>query len=250
MLCAAAMVACLGLLSGCKMMSHPQNANGVRQYQQGQYQQAIHTFHQAIATDDRNPDGFYNLAATYYKLWKLNGRQEDFDQSESYYRQALARDTNHPESRRGLAVLLVDNNRSDEAVRMLESWAVESPNLAAPNVELARLSEEAGNRDAAMRYLQAAATADPYDARVGAALGRMYENSGNYTQALANYQRSMTRDGFQPEVAARIAALKSAVSPTPIVTPPGGTRLATDPGWAPATTTGTRTVGNPTAALR
>ena len=72
--------------------------------------------------------------------------QPDLEQAESYYRQALARDTNHPETRRGLAVLLVENNRSEEAVRMLESWAVESPNSAGPRVELARLAEEAGTR--------------------------------------------------------------------------------------------------------
>lgn len=239
---ACATLACLA--TGCKMMAQPQNAEGVRLYQQGQYQQAINRFHSAIAADDRNPDGFYNLASTYHRLWKVNGRNEDAEQAESYYQQCLARDSNHRECRRGFAVLLTENNRSDEAFRMLERWSNENPVSAEPKVELARLSQEAGNKDAARNYLHAAIEADPYNAQAWAASGRLYEDAGNTNQALANYERSLQKDSFQPELVARVNSLRAAGATGPIVTPPGGTRLVTSP--AP----GSRIATNPTATLR
>jgi tetratricopeptide (TPR) repeat protein len=219
----------LAMAGGCKLVSNGQNADGVHQFQQGQYQAAIERFHKAIASDPKNPDGYYNLASTYHRLGKLNHRKEDLDQAESYYNQCLDRNENHQECYRALAVLLVEEQRSEEAFRLLEGWANRNPTASPPKVELARLSQEFGKRDAAREYLQEALAVNPYDARALAAMGQWHEQSGNQAQALANYQRSLGHDSFQPELAARVASLKQAVSPTPIVTPPGGTRTVVNP---------------------
>jgi len=109
-------------------------------YQQGYYQGALQQFQQAMATDPNNPDGFYNLAATYHRLGKLNNRRQDLDQAEGLYNQCLDRDPNHRDCYRGLAVLLLDEQRSDEAKRLLQGWATRNPMSAAPKVELARIS--------------------------------------------------------------------------------------------------------------
>ena len=49
--------------SGCQMMSHTQNSDGVRMFQQAYYQGALQSFQQAIQSDPKNPDGYYNSLA-------------------------------------------------------------------------------------------------------------------------------------------------------------------------------------------
>jgi tetratricopeptide (TPR) repeat protein len=220
----ACTLACLPALTACSWMSHGQNAEGVRMFEQGHYQGAIQRFQQAMATDPNNADGYYNLAAAYHRTGKLNNKQEDLDQAESFYNQCLDHDLDHRDCYRGLAVLLVEQQRTEEAFRLLEGWSSRSPTSAAARVELARLAEEFGRFEQAKEHLLEALTIDPYDARALAALGRLHETAGNQTQALADYERSLWHDRFQPEVAARISSLRAAVSPAPMVTPLGGTR--------------------------
>lgn len=231
------LLALLPLLFGCGLTSKMQNAGGVRIYQQAFYQGAQQRFMQAINNDQRNANAYYNLAATYHQLGKLNGRDEDFSQAEHNYHRCLDRAPNHADCHRALAVLLVDQGRDDAAFRLMEGWVARSPLLADPKIELARLHDEFGERETAQQYLTEAVAIEPANARALAALGRIREELGDRSQALADYQRSLYHNRFQPEVAARVAALQSALGPAPLVTPG---------------TTGTRTVrgAHPTRRLR
>ncbi len=214
-------------LSGCSLTARNQNAQGAALYSQGLYQPAMQHFQQAIAAEPSDPDGYYNLAATYQQRAKLTKSQQDLDQAEHYYNQCLDRDVHgtHRDCYRGLAVLLCEEGRSEEAFRLLERWADRNPSLAAPKIELARLSEEFGKLDVAQQQLHDALVIEPQNPRALAALGRLRERSGNHAQALANYQRSLWHDRFQPEVAARISSLQTALNPTPLVTPQGNSRM-------------------------
>jgi len=211
-------------MPGCRLISHGQNAEGVTMYQQGYYQGAIQRFQQAINTDRNNPDGYYNLAATYHQLGKLNHRPEDLTQAETLYNQCLDKDANHRDCHRGLAVLLAENGRGEEAFRLLDGWAARNPSLAAAKIELARLSEEFGRLDTAQAHLIEAVNLDPNNPQALAALGRLRELSGNPAQALADYERSLAQ-GHQPEVAARASLLRQALVAAPVTTPAGGTRI-------------------------
>jgi tetratricopeptide (TPR) repeat protein len=224
--CAAALL--LAADSGCRVVSSNQNAQGVRMFDQAYYQGAQQRFAESIQTDPSNPEGYYNLARTYHQLGKLHSQPSDFQQAESYYHQCLDRDPNNQDCYRGLAVLLVEQNRSADAFKLVEGWSARSPSLPAPKIELARLYEESGNRDAAKQQLIAAVAVDPSNARALAALGKLREETGDTAQALANYQRSLAVDPNQPQVATRIAALSIPPAGT-IVTPPGGTRVVTAP---------------------
>jgi tetratricopeptide (TPR) repeat protein len=206
------------------MFSATQNAQGVQMYQQGNYQGALQKFQQAIYTDPNDPDGYYNVAATLHRLGTLQQQQMLLDQAEQYYHQAIDHNPNHVEAYRGLAVLLKEQNRSQDAFKLLEGWTDRSPTLAAAKVELARLYDEAGNKDAAKAHLLEALERDPYNARALAAMGKIHEEMGDYSQALADYSRSLYQNQVQPEVAARVAALKAALGTQPLTTPPGGTR--------------------------
>jgi len=219
----------LAAASGCGTINaQGQNAEGVRLHQQGYYQQSLARFQQAVYNDPNNADGYYNLGATYHRMGKLSGNKNELDQAESYYNQCLDHEGNHTACYRGLAILLVEENRSEEAFRLLEGWAQRSPTHAEPKIELARLYEEFGDKEAAKHELVNALANDPYNARALAALGKLYEQSGDFTQALSVYQRSLWHDHLQPEVAARVAALQSALGPQPMVkptTPTSGTLL-------------------------
>jgi tetratricopeptide (TPR) repeat protein len=211
------------------MNSQALNAEGVRLYQLGNYQQAAAEFERAIATDPKSGTGYYNLAAALHKTGKLAGNQQQLAQAERLYNQCLEYDPNNAECYRGLAVLLAETGRKDAAFRLLEGWAGRSPQLADPRIELARLLEESSKPDQATARLVEALAIDPHNARALSALGRLREASGDRAQALANYQRSLAINRFQPEVEARVAALQAAgagAPASPLVMPQGGTRTA------------------------
>ena len=223
MSCRCLAVACLCLVAtgGCNTFtSQGRNSQGVVLFQRGQYQEALREFQEASYDDPNNPDAYYNLGATYHQLGKLRTLPEDLARAETCYRQCLDRNPNHRDCHRGLAVLLAEQGRTDEAFRSLQSWVDQQPTASEPKIELARLHEEFGNRSAAKERLVEALTTDPQNAQEWAALGRIREQSGEYAQALANYQRSLEINRSQPEVAGRVAALQTTLArQTPAVVP-------------------------------
>jgi len=226
-----ASIAAMALATGCSdFAARGLNAEGVRLFDQTRYQEALRQFQKAIDSDPNNADAYYNLAATYHRLGALNRRQPDLAQTENYYQFCLNRDPNHRECHRGLAVLLAEQGRSEEAFRLLQAWAERSPHLADPKIELARLCEETGDRESAKKHLADALRVDAGNARALAALGHLHEQSGNHSLALQDYQQSLYADSFQPDVAARVAALQSVVKPNLTgASPSAGTQTAAQP---------------------
>jgi tetratricopeptide (TPR) repeat protein len=222
---------CLILASGCSnFSSQARNAEGVRLFQQARYHEAMTHFQEATYADPDNADGYYNLAATHHRLGVLEQDQTQLNQAEQYYNQCLDHDPGHRECYRGLAVLLGEQGRREESVRLIEGWVDRQPTSTDAKIELARLYDEFGDRGVAKEHLLSALTIDPANARALAALGRIREQMGESTQALADYQRSLYNDPFQPQVAARVAALQS--TPVPILAgsaTSGETRLAEGP---------------------
>jgi Tfp pilus assembly protein PilF len=210
-------------LSGCQLLSYGHNSEGVKMYQTAYYEGALLQFQKAVDADPKNADAYYNLASTYHQLGKLHHRETDLAQAESNYHRCLDNDPNHEDCYRGLAVLLVDKGNPAQAKELLELWAQRAPGLPGPKIELARLSEEQGDKATAQARLIEAVGIDPHNARALAALGKVREESGDPAQALANYQRSLQINHNQPQVAARVAALQTSVN-AGMVTPPGGTR--------------------------
>lgn len=223
-------IACAVLTAaGCNAVAtQTKNAEGVRLYQQGDYQQASLRFQEAIARTPENADGYYNLAASMHKIGALYNRPDDLRQAEVLYNQCLERDPNHTDCYRGLAVLLTETDRRDAAFRLLNNWNAASTGNPNPDIELARLLEESGESEQATAQLIEALSVDPNNARAFAALARLRDQAGNHAQALADYQRSLDLNRFQPQVAARVASLQASLgaagaSATP-VSPP--TRLS------------------------
>ena len=214
---------------GCHWASAGLNAEGTRFHDRGQYHAAIARFNEAIQADPVNPDGYYNLGATYYAQAKLYQNEAYWRQAEDNFQQCLDVDKNHVECHRGLVVLLVERQRQDEAFKLLENWAHRNPDLADPKIELARLYEESGKKETAKEYLLAAIEADTQNPRAWNALGKLHEESGNYQQALSNYAVSLRDNPMQPRIAARVVALESAVGPGHVGPPTRDIRFAREP---------------------
>ncbi|MEA1950122.1 MAG: tetratricopeptide repeat protein [Planctomycetota bacterium] len=240
---------CLGLIGFCLLSAgcsgfaaRGHNAQGVRFSDQGRYEDATREFQQALLSDPKNADSYYNLATISHRQATVGRRPEDYKQAESYYNQCLDRDLDHIECHRGLAVLLAEQGYREESLRLIENWSNRRPNSPDPKVELARLSQEFGDLATAKEQLRRAIDLDPNNSRALAALGKLREDTGDYQQALRNYQKSLWNDRQQPQVAARVASLQSrlgtlpappaggGITPTgitPTTTPPGGTRIVT-----------------------
>lgn len=202
-------LACL-VLGGCGGIVTNDNTAGVQLYQQGNYLGAVDHFQQALARQPGNADCFYNLGATYHQQAKLFGRPADLETAEQYYHLCLARNPNHEACQRGLAVLLVEEDRRDEAMAQLQQWAQRQPGNPNPQIEMARLCQEHGDLREAENHLIDSLAIDPNNPRTLVALGQIRESEGEAAQALSNYNRALAIDPKQPTVAARVATLSAA----------------------------------------
>jgi tetratricopeptide (TPR) repeat protein len=246
---------CLGLpaAAGCtNFASNRSNADGVTLFQRGQYQEALAQFQAATYADPGNADGYYNLGATYHRLGRLRTEKNDYlAQAEKNYRQCLDKNPNHRDCHRGLAVLLIEENRATEAFASIQTWAAQSPSLAEPRMELARLYEEFGNKEAAANSLAEAVRLNPDDPRQWAAMGKVREEMGDNNQALTDYQHSLGINPNQPDVTSRMASLQASLSHQPLaLPPPPGTAPGATPVGAPSNTTLPILAGQPPPATR
>ncbi len=215
--------------TGCGTVGQGQNDQGVRLYQQGNYQAAALSFQRAIQSNPSNADAYYNLARLHHRQANSQNNPQDLQQAETYYNMCLDHSPHDVDCYRSLAVLLVQQNRSDEALTLLERWAATNPTNPEPKIELARVNEEFGKQEEAKNYLLAAIADDPTNSRALAALGKIREKSGDTAQAMANYQRSLQHDPFNTRGASRLAALSAASRANTQIAPPGGSRVVTTP---------------------
>ena len=123
-----------------------------------------------------NADAYYNLAATYHRLGKQYNAPADLKMAEDYYNLCLDRNDNHTACYRGLAVLLAEEGRSQEAFRLLEGWVQRQPTVSDAKVELARLNEEFGDKNAAKEHLIEALAVQKDNPRALAALAKLQKN--------------------------------------------------------------------------
>lgn len=206
--------------SGCGVAAHSHNMAGVQQFNSGNLAGARQEFQQAVSSAPENADANYNLASTLHKMAstaKSQGRtaeaNELYSQAENLYNHSLdmydrAKSPESGECYRGLAVLLVETDRSEKAFTLLRNWLVSNPTSAEARVRLAQLYEEFGQSDEAVHYLQEALAQNPDNTKALNALAKLREGSGDLTQAIANYQRSLQINAQQPMIAGHLADLQ------------------------------------------
>jgi len=205
---------------GCNVASTGHNVHGKRLYEQGQFASAITSFEQALKANPKNPDAFYNMGATYHFLGNQQNNSQWLQQGEQLYNQALALDSNHVESYRGLAVSMMQTGRSNDAFNLLRNWQTRFPTSEEPLIELARLTKESGDRPRSMQYLVDALALNSRNPRALKAMGQLREEAGEYQLALQNFVRSYQANNLQSDVASKIAGLQGRLAyqnalPTP-----------------------------------
>jgi len=222
---------CGGLIllaaGGCSSITaNGKNSEGVRLFNQARYAESLQRFQSAAYRNPDNADAYYNMGATCHRLGTISQDPAQLAQAETYYNQCLDKNESHTECYRGLTVLLVQQDRSEEAFRLLEGWVDRQPELADAKIELARLYDEFGEPETAKDRLLEALAVDHRNPRALAALGSIREQSGEYAQALSNYRQSLAYNPFQQGVAARVTTLQPAAQVSPTLTSPAGpTRL-------------------------
>jgi tetratricopeptide (TPR) repeat protein len=199
----------LTLLSGCALAARRHNVAGKQLFESGQTSQAINEFQTALTRDNRNPDAWYNLGATYYALGKQANHRPWIDQAETLFRQAISINDRHQSAHRALAALLVETGRERFAFDLLQTWRNRHPELSDPLVELARLHQEFGDVTRAGDYLADAIRIEPNNPRVLKAMGHVRERQGQWAMALDNYGRSYQLDNRQLDVASRINEIQA-----------------------------------------
>jgi len=225
---------CLVSAAGCgRLVAQARNGEGKRLFeQQARYHEALREFQEATYADPTDPTGYYNQARAYHQLGLIENDPADLDRAEDLYNQCLDVAENYGSGfelrncYRGLAVLLAQQGRQDEAFRLIEGWADSRPDDPDAKIELARLHEEFGNQAEAETHLVDALKAEPHNARALAALGKINEEKGEPEQALRNYQRSLLSNRFQEQVASRVSVLQSTMGvPVSTTDSDNGTRL-------------------------
>lgn len=204
--------------SGCNLPANRQNLAGRRSFDMGAYNQALQSFQLALQSDPANADAHYNVGRTLHHLGKSAGNQQQLQLAEQAYRTALRMNPMHQPSHRGLAVLLAEGKRTNEAFASLQTWSKIQPQSAEPKIELARLYSEYGDKQAAIQVLSDALVVDHDNDRALRAIGALREESGEIHQAVYDYQRSLQINPMQPELASRLAQLqlKNGIAPLPI----------------------------------
>jgi tetratricopeptide (TPR) repeat protein len=198
----------LVVTSGCASPAKQFNQKGVTAFNQGQYGVAREEFLQAANRDPLDADAFYNLGSTYHRL----GQRTD---AEWQYTHCLALDPKHSKCHHALAVLLLEQNRPDEAHALVRRWIGNAPGSPDPLVELAWLEKQSGRSEEAYRDLQQAIALDPRHTRALAELASLYENSNQNDRALVLYQRALTANPDHPELARKVAELRGSSTVTP-----------------------------------
>ena len=203
------LVSAIATCAGCNLGAQQHNVSGNQAYQSGQYAQAINQFQQALQSNPRDPDAYYNLAASYYSLGKQSKNSQWLQQSEQLYRQAISLNDQHVDAHRGLSALLIETGREKFAFDLLNSWQTRYPNSAPPTIELARLYQEYGDNRRATDLLSDALRVDAGNVRALKAMGHVREVQGQADLALDNYLRVLQLEPQQQEVAQRVAALQA-----------------------------------------
>lgn len=212
---ACAIVTCLvSTLTGCGASNgFVHNAQGTRNFKNGNYSEARRYFQMASADSPQKSDYLHNLGSA---MWK----QGDPAGAEQVYRHALDIDPMHQPSYHSLAKLMKEQGRVGEAQNLMTAWADTQPYIPEPQIELAWLNRETGNQAASEENLRQALRIDPSNSTALAHLGQVYQDQGRSGEAVAMYRRSLHQNWYQPDVKSRVATLDGSANPQTFITWP------------------------------
>jgi Flp pilus assembly protein TadD len=192
-------------LGACAPMDHERlrdyNEIGVELYQRGEFADARDCFDAALRLAPDDTGLVFDLAQCHDQLG-------DRAKAEELYKQCLEKVPNHPECRHALAVLLVRQQRRDEAATMIDDWLEREPRLGDAYAEHGWLLHQQGDLPRAHARLQQALQFDPQNVRALTELGLIFEAMNRPERALVLYERALQIKPRQPDLTHRVQELK------------------------------------------
>ncbi len=115
---------------------------------------ALAAFQKVIELDAASVRAYDQLGQTYEALGRQSDAAQAYQKANSiaYFRQALVCDTAFPEAKVKLAVALSDQERPDEALKLLEEVIQADPRNAEAHYRLALLLTKSGRREGAQQH--------------------------------------------------------------------------------------------------
>jgi len=178
------------------------NEDGVHLYKGGSYAQARESFQAALALKPGDSNLAFNIGQCYDHLGQP-------DKAEQAYRQCLQLAPEHLECRHALVVLLWEQNRRPEVVKLIEDFLAGHPNLAAAYAEHGWLWHQLGDLPRARSRLQQALALDSHDNLALTELAQVFETLNYPDRAAYLYEQALTYHPDQPDVINRLTALKA-----------------------------------------
>jgi tetratricopeptide (TPR) repeat protein len=213
------------LLAGCAGSAQSYNQRGVGLFNDGQHEAALAEFMAATSQDPQNGDAFYNLGSTYHRV----GYQSE---AEWNYARCLAIEPSHSKCRHALVVLMLQQQRTDDAYACVERWMRQSPGHPDPLIEMAWLEKQVGQTENARELLQQAVGIQPRHPRALAELASLYESS-QPDRALGLYERALAHDPSESELARKVADLRDTSLSGSLDRERAQNQLANTPAWRP-----------------
>jgi Flp pilus assembly protein TadD len=181
---------------------HQYSDEGIRLYKNGDFVSAREHFEIALPLEPKDANLHYNLGQCCDRLGQAS-------QAENYYKQCLELNTNHPECRHALAVLLYRSGRRVEADEMIQNWLANQPDLAAAYAEDGWRARQSGQYQLAIGRFQQALHLEARNQRALVELGQLYEEHQQPALALTMYTRALEVNPQQSELKDHINQLKA-----------------------------------------
>ncbi len=196
--------------------SDQHNARGIELADRGWLDEAIREFQKALELDPESAHALGNLAAVYAekRMWRealaahLRAVELDpeaavghhdlaafvathgLEMAVDEYREAAARDPEHPDVHLNLGLALADLGQTDEALRELQAAVRIEPKDAFARHELAALLMDEGDYRSAIGHLKEVVRLEPDSFEVHLDLGICYGQKGFYAEAERAYGRA------------------------------------------------------------
>jgi Flp pilus assembly protein TadD len=171
---------------------------GRTKYNENRFEEAVNAFQQALKLSPKNIKAEDNLGLSYDGL----GRKQEAEQA---YRNAIHWQSQLLQEEPGpyvdLGILLIDQNRPQDAIPYLQQASRISPHDPKAHQQLGKAYERMQRLPEAQVELEKAVEASPNDGALHYVLGQIYRRQGMKDKAQAEFGKSAALKNVQPEAA-------------------------------------------------
>jgi len=167
---------------------------GRTKYNENRFNEAVNTFQQVLKLSPMNVKAEDNLGLSYDAL----GRQPE---AEEAYRNAIHWQSQLLQEEPGpyldLGILLIDENRQQDAIPYLRQASQIAPHDPKPHEQLGKAYARLGRFPEAQAELEKAIEASPNDGALHYVLGQMYRHEGMKDKAQTEFEKSAALKSIQ-----------------------------------------------------